>query len=86
MSELLHRVAATLGGQFDCRGLVPLRQARAVLEAMREPPYELVAAGKAADLAIDNKYRDSDIIPLRSERVTAIWQAMLDAALSKPTV
>ncbi len=51
----------------------------------RDPPYTLVVAGKDADLAIDQKYRDSDIIPLRSERVTLIWQSMIDAALAQTT-
>ena len=61
-------------GQYD-------DAAHDAIAAMREPPYSLVSAGKAADLAIDRRFAETETPPLRSDRVREIWQAMLDEAL-----
>jgi hypothetical protein len=69
---------------WDCLGLGSKEHhrcmARAAIAAMREPSEEMIVAGRYAILA---KMRSQSATS--DAGLTVIWQAMIDAALSKAT-
>lgn len=87
VSEMVERVAKAIHGAYwdedwyrmDPNGVeraLTLQQARAAIEAMREPNTAMIAQGEsAASFGIGQ--------PTDEEAIPRVWHWMIDAALSK---
>ncbi len=65
MSEIIRRVATQAGVTTD--------QCRAVLEALRDPPPEMIDAGIDASVMCSRDAEDAE---------ACVWRAMVDCALA----